>query len=80
MQNRLTDSTHSVLSKDLLRPAGESMWGKRRPIGPNSLRAMIKQTTASNGNVDADGAAALGGRQYHILQPNMVVTIEVSLL
>ncbi|KAI0906759.1 peptidase M24, structural domain-containing protein [Ustulina deusta] len=70
---------HDVLSKDLLRPAGESMWGKRRPIGPNSLRAMIKQTTASNGNVDADGAAALGGRQYHILQPNMVVTIEPGL-
>ncbi|KAI1479009.1 metallopeptidase family M24-domain-containing protein [Daldinia eschscholtzii] len=34
---------HDVLSKDLLRPAGESMWGKRRPIGPQSVRAMIKQ-------------------------------------
>ncbi|OTB17931.1 hypothetical protein K445DRAFT_315670 [Daldinia sp. EC12] len=38
---------HDVLSKDLLRPAGESMWGKRRPIGPQSVRAMIKQA-ASN--------------------------------
>ncbi|KAK6952979.1 hypothetical protein Daesc_005276 [Daldinia eschscholtzii] len=37
----------SVLSKDLLRPAGEGMWGKRRPIGPQSVRAMIKQA-ASN--------------------------------
>ncbi|KAL7626572.1 hypothetical protein AAE478_003344 [Parahypoxylon ruwenzoriense] len=34
---------HDVLSKDLLRPAGEGMWGKRRPIGPQSVRAMIKQ-------------------------------------
>ncbi|KAI2612475.1 metallopeptidase family M24-domain-containing protein [Hypoxylon fragiforme] len=34
---------HDVLSRDLLRPAGEGMWGKRRPIGPQSVRAMIKQ-------------------------------------
>ncbi|KAI1469556.1 metallopeptidase family M24-domain-containing protein [Daldinia caldariorum] len=38
---------HDVLSKDLLRPAGESMWGKRRPIGPQSVRAMIKQAANS---------------------------------
>ncbi|KAI5863245.1 metallopeptidase family M24-domain-containing protein [Durotheca rogersii] len=42
---------HDVLSKDLLRPAGEGMWGKRRPIGPQSVRAMIKQA-------DSDAAAA----------------------
>ncbi|OTB04935.1 hypothetical protein M426DRAFT_11029 [Hypoxylon sp. CI-4A] len=37
------NTVYSVLSRDLLRPAGEGMWGKRRPIGPQSVRAMIKQ-------------------------------------
>ncbi|KAI1820986.1 peptidase M24, structural domain-containing protein [Xylaria intraflava] len=72
---------HDVLSKELLRPAAESMWGKRRPIGPNSLRAMIKQaaapapapTVAEEGNDEDDGDA------YNVLQPNMVVTIEPGL-
>ncbi|TGJ79220.1 hypothetical protein E0Z10_g9534 [Xylaria hypoxylon] len=68
---------HDVLSRDLLHPAGESMWGKRRPIGPNSLRAMIKQ--AATGSGDTDGAAASGGQQYNMLQPNMVVTVEPGL-
>ncbi|KAI1419829.1 peptidase M24, structural domain-containing protein [Xylaria sp. FL1777] len=69
---------HDVLSKDLLRPAGESMWGKRRPVGPNSLRAMIKQDPKNYGNADT-AAAASGGQQYNTLQPNMVVTIEPGL-
>ncbi|KAI1274766.1 peptidase M24, structural domain-containing protein [Xylaria sp. FL0933] len=71
---------HDVLSKELLRPAGESMWGKRRPIGPNSLRAMIKQAATANGNGDADDAtAASGDQRYHTLQPNMIVTVEPGL-
>ncbi|KAI1384698.1 metallopeptidase family M24-domain-containing protein [Hypoxylon trugodes] len=37
---------HDVLSRDLLRPAGEGMWGKRRPIGPQSVRAMVKQAAS----------------------------------
>ncbi|KAI0841685.1 metallopeptidase family M24-domain-containing protein [Hypoxylon sp. FL0890] len=40
---RSNNISSSVLSRDLLRPAGEGMWGKRRPIGPQSVRAMIKQ-------------------------------------
>ncbi|KAI1348635.1 peptidase M24, structural domain-containing protein [Xylaria sp. FL0043] len=71
---------HDVLSKELLRPAGESMWGKRRPIGPNSLRAMIKQAVTANGIGDADEAtAASGDQRYHTLQPNMIVTVEPGL-
>ncbi|KAJ1337445.1 Xaa-Pro dipeptidase [Microdochium nivale] len=34
---------HDVLSHELLRPAGEHLWGKRRPVGPQTLRALIKQ-------------------------------------
>lgn len=84
MHFHLTKFTRSVLSKDLLRPAGESMWGKRRPIGPNSLRAMIKQAAStsesSDGNGSAnDAAAASEGRQYNRLQPNMIVTVEPGL-
>ena len=59
------------------------MWGKRRPIGPNTLRAMIKQA-ASTTDVDGSGGGETGGDvpgmeglQYHVLQPNMVVTVEV---
>lgn len=51
----------SVLSRDLLKPAGEGMWGKRRPIGPQSVRAMIKQAAAdaaANGNSPSNGAAS----------------------
>ncbi|KAI1184440.1 peptidase M24, structural domain-containing protein [Nemania serpens] len=75
---------HDVLSKELLRPAGESMWGKRRPIGPNSLRAMIKQAAteeSSDGHAGANDAAstASGSRQYNRLEPNMIVTIEPGL-
>ncbi|KAI0455193.1 peptidase M24, structural domain-containing protein [Xylaria acuta] len=71
---------HDVLSKDLLRPAGENMWGKRRPIGPNSLRAMIKQaatvtTAASNGG--AGGSSA--DEMYNTLHADMVVTVEPGL-
>ncbi|KAI0875063.1 peptidase M24, structural domain-containing protein [Hypoxylon argillaceum] len=69
---------HDVLSKDLLRPAGESMWGKRRPIGPNSLRAMIKQSTAK-GAANNGHANASGDQQYNTLQANMIVTIEPGL-
>ncbi|KAI3337624.1 Creatinase/aminopeptidase [Xylariaceae sp. AK1471] len=69
---------HDVLSKDLLRPAGESMWGKRRPIGPHSLRAMIKQAAAAGNNDDAEVETAREG-QYHVLQANMVVTVEPGL-
>ncbi|KAI2638263.1 peptidase M24, structural domain-containing protein [Xylaria nigripes] len=65
---------HDVLSKDLLRPVAENMWGKRRPVGPNSLRAMIKQ--ASHGTTDAAGS---GGRLYNVLQANMIVTVEPGL-
>ncbi|KAI0437669.1 Creatinase/aminopeptidase [Xylaria telfairii] len=64
---------HDVLSKDLLRPAGESMWGKRRPIGPNSLRAMVKEAT------DGAPAAASGDSTNNKLHANMVVTIEPGL-
>ncbi|KAI8947333.1 peptidase M24, structural domain-containing protein [Xylaria longipes] len=67
---------HDVLSKDLLRPAGENMWGKRRPIGPNSLRAMIKQAAATT---DDAAAAASGDRTYNTLQANMIVTVEPGL-
>lgn len=34
---------HDVLSRELLRPASEGMWGKRRPVGPQTVRAMIRQ-------------------------------------
>lgn len=43
----------SVLSRDLLKPAGEGMWGKRRPIGPQSVRAMIKQAAVDAANSPA---------------------------
>ncbi|GAW23937.1 hypothetical protein ANO14919_135140 [Xylariales sp. No.14919] len=69
---------HDVLSRDLLRPAGESMWGKRRPIGPSSLRAMVKQAMAGNANVD-DATTASGDRQWNTLRPNMIVTVEPGL-
>ncbi|KAI1125201.1 metallopeptidase family M24-domain-containing protein [Nemania abortiva] len=71
---------HDVLSKELLHPAGESMWGKRRPIGPGSLRAMIKQSAtrgaSSDGNASVSDATVLGGRQHSMLQANMIVTVE----
>ncbi|KAI1173900.1 Creatinase/aminopeptidase [Nemania sp. FL0916] len=74
---------HDVLSKDLLRPAGESMWGKRRPVGPNSLRAMIKHAAIAaadgNENGNSDGTNASGGPKYNTLQTNMVVTVEPGL-
>ncbi|KAJ2969348.1 hypothetical protein NUW58_g10011 [Xylaria curta] len=66
---------HDVLSKDLLRPAGESMWGKRRPIGPNSLRAMIKQATATP--TDKDGADATATSQYTTLQLGRAIPVRV---
>ncbi|RYP61036.1 hypothetical protein DL769_007899 [Monosporascus sp. CRB-8-3] len=34
---------HDVLSRELLRPASEGMWGKRRPVGPQTVRTMIRQ-------------------------------------
>ncbi|KAF2972326.1 hypothetical protein GQX73_g1217 [Xylaria multiplex] len=69
---------HDVLSGDLLRPAGESMWGKRRPIGPNSLRAMIKQAAIGSDDPN-DATATSGGREYNTLHPNMIVTVEPGL-
>ncbi|TRX88522.1 hypothetical protein FHL15_010561 [Xylaria flabelliformis] len=66
---------HDVLSKDLLRPAGESMWGKRRPIGPNSLRTMIKQASATTSTTTSSSR----DKTHNILQPNMVVTVEPGL-
>lgn len=56
----------SVLSRELTRPAGEGMWGKRRPVGPQTLRGMIRQqqqaaaaaaipTTTSVGNKNGEG-------------------------
>ncbi|KAI0184651.1 putative Xaa-Pro aminopeptidase [Xylaria flabelliformis] len=68
---------HDVLSKDLLRPAGESMWGKRRPIGPNSLRTMIKQ--ASTTPITPTTPTTSLEKTHNILQPNMVVTVEPGL-
>ncbi|KAI8628580.1 metallopeptidase family M24-domain-containing protein [Xylariaceae sp. FL1651] len=65
---------HDVLSKDLLRPAGESIWGKRRPIGPHSLRAIIKQAGSSD-----NAGTASQNRQHSTLQANMVVTVEPGL-
>lgn len=47
---------HDVLSRDLLRPAGENLWGKRRPVGPQTLRAMIRQ--ASQGYPDSAAAVS----------------------
>lgn len=82
MQRYLTKLIRSVLSRDLLRPAGESMWGKRRPIGPNSLRAMIKQAATTSESSDGNGSAndaTSEGRQYNRLQPNMIVTVEPGL-
>ncbi|CAJ2506840.1 Uu.00g080260.m01.CDS01 [Anthostomella pinea] len=73
---------HDVLSRDLLRPAGEGMWGKRRPIGPQSVRAMIKQ---ANQDLDHDSAHTSTQHQkrqttnHGILQPDMVVTVEPGL-
>ncbi|KAI2626712.1 metallopeptidase family M24-domain-containing protein [Hypoxylon sp. NC1633] len=52
----------SVLSRDLLRPAGEGMWGKRRPIGPQSVRAMIKQAAnEASASAASDSSASSGG-------------------
>ncbi|KAI0468273.1 peptidase M24, structural domain-containing protein [Xylaria cf. heliscus] len=65
-----------VHDKDLLRPAGENMWGKRRPIGPNSLRAMIKEAAATT---DGAAAAASGDQAHNTLQANMIVTVEPGL-
>ncbi|RYO85609.1 hypothetical protein DL764_009139 [Monosporascus ibericus] len=52
---------HDVLSRELLRPASEGMWGKRRPVGPQTVRAMIRQqqtaaagTGADNNNINSD--------------------------
>ncbi|KAI0512782.1 peptidase M24, structural domain-containing protein [Xylaria bambusicola] len=67
---------HDVLSQELLRPVGESIWGKRRPVGPNSLRAMIKQAAITDGSGDTSEAAS---PKNHILQPNMIVTVEPGL-
>ncbi|KAI0976429.1 peptidase M24, structural domain-containing protein [Xylaria arbuscula] len=67
---------HDVLSNELLRPAGESMWGKRRPIGPNSLRAMIKEAATADGKADATES---GVANNGTLQPGMIVTIEPGL-
>ncbi|KAI0399581.1 peptidase M24, structural domain-containing protein [Xylaria palmicola] len=67
---------HDVLSKDLLRPAGENMWGKRRPIGPNSLRAMIRQAGAATTTTEAGSDSNDGSGQHNTLWENMVVTIE----
>lgn len=53
-----TNRFHSVLSRDLLRPAGEGMWGKRRPIGPQSVRAMIKQAANEAAKEAASAATA----------------------
>ncbi|KAI1504277.1 metallopeptidase family M24-domain-containing protein [Biscogniauxia marginata] len=41
---------HDVLSRELLRPASEGMWGKRRPVGPQTIRAMIKQAANDTGD------------------------------
>ncbi|RYO74559.1 hypothetical protein DL766_007451 [Monosporascus sp. MC13-8B] len=38
---------HDVLSRELLRPASEGMWGKRRPVGPQTVRSMIRQQQAA---------------------------------
>ncbi|KAH9887413.1 metallopeptidase family M24-domain-containing protein [Xylariomycetidae sp. FL2044] len=57
---------HDVLSRDLLRPAGEGMWGKRRPVGPQSVRAMIKQAATE----------PVPAANHGVLAPNMVVTVE----
>ncbi|KAI0014193.1 metallopeptidase family M24-domain-containing protein [Xylariaceae sp. FL0662B] len=62
---------HDVLSRELLRPAGENIWGKRRPIGPQSVRAMIKQAAAAAAS-EAESSSKSNGR----LRPNMVVTVE----
>ncbi|KAI1810913.1 metallopeptidase family M24-domain-containing protein [Poronia punctata] len=74
---------HDVLSKELLRPAGESMWGKRRPIGPHSLRAMIKQaataTTTSSSSSSSSNSSPKQGNNHHALRPNMIVTVEPGL-
>jgi len=51
---------HDVLSRDLLRPAGENLWGKRRPVGPQTLRAMIRQ--ASQGYPESTSAASAASR------------------
>ncbi|KAI1212204.1 metallopeptidase family M24-domain-containing protein [Annulohypoxylon truncatum] len=76
---------HDVLSRDLLRPAGEGMWGKRRPIGPQSVRAMIKQAAAeapppppaTDNKKNAGAGAGAGKRATHnTLQPQMIVTVE----
>ncbi|KAI1453592.1 metallopeptidase family M24-domain-containing protein [Annulohypoxylon moriforme] len=67
----------SVLSRDLLRPAGEGMWGKRRPIGPQSVRAMIKQaaaeappSTSPSSTTMSSGISHQQPQQQQITPPN----------
>ncbi|KAI0598606.1 metallopeptidase family M24-domain-containing protein [Biscogniauxia sp. FL1348] len=47
---------HDVLSRELLRPASEGMWGKRRPVGPQTIRAMIKQAANDTNGEDSPPA------------------------
>ncbi|KAI1326026.1 metallopeptidase family M24-domain-containing protein [Xylariaceae sp. FL0255] len=73
---------HDVLSKDLVRPAGESMWGKRRPVGPHSVRAMINQTALEQQQQQPpqkDKTASPQTKIFNKLEPNMIVTIEPGL-
>ncbi|KAI0481052.1 metallopeptidase family M24-domain-containing protein [Xylariaceae sp. FL0804] len=68
---------HDVLSQELAHPAGESLWGKRRPIGPQSIRAMIRESKAATSGGGGDDAAP--GEELGVLAPGMVVTVEPGL-
>ncbi|KAJ8117241.1 hypothetical protein ONZ43_g4259 [Nemania bipapillata] len=59
---------HDVLSKDLLRPAGESM--------QSAVAGSGKDGSSNPGDATA---TASGGRQYNTLAANMIVTIEPGL-
>ncbi|XXG96465.1 hypothetical protein Hte_002748 [Hypoxylon texense] len=65
---------HDVLSRDLLKPAGEGMWGKRRPIGPQSVRAMIKQAAVDAANAPAAAAPSTTATVGISPQPPLTTT------
>ncbi|KAI1344309.1 metallopeptidase family M24-domain-containing protein [Xylariaceae sp. FL0016] len=67
---------HDLLGHELLQPASQGIWGKRRPVGPNSVRAMIKQAAHE---ASAPKMTHQSQKGPGILQPGMVVTIEPGL-
>ncbi|KAI0023142.1 metallopeptidase family M24-domain-containing protein [Xylariomycetidae sp. FL0641] len=59
---------HDVRSRELLRPAADKLWGKRRPLGPGSLRALAAARAGEDDDAGGD-----------VLRPGMVVTVEPGL-